>query len=411
MKRFLVSLGVFVLLASFTASTSASAAVSVFDDMSPKHRAYEAAWTLAAKGVFDPYEAGDGLVRPQKYVTRMEASVMVARLLGLERETNHPGFRDVTVLNRNYNEVAALAERKIIQGFTDRTMRPNDILTRAQMAKLIVDAFDYEKRTSFTLPFTDVRKDNWAAPYVEALVRNNVTAGTTATTYSPDKKLTRAELMLLLHRAYQSRPLSRYNDQEVLNLVNEVQQKPYMILETYKYSQSIRPPFSTFKQEITPFAEGDMLKAIQEFYEISCKECDWILFNDVDDYGLPYSIDEKTAERVTVTVRYPPGMDDAAAETHTIVNVNGQWKLRELSRYQSSYEVPFNLTVQEAKSYAIAAFDGPYADNGLRQYVEEIEFIGYDADGEYSFWIETNTDSGDYYSINPADGMIESEWY
>lgn len=123
--------------------------------------------------MFEPDE--DGMVRPGKYVTRMEAAVMLSRILGLERKTNHAGFRDVTVLNKNYDEVAALAERKILQGFTDRTMRPNDILTRAQMAKLIVDAFGYEQKTSFTLPFKDVKTSNWAAPYIEALVRHKVT--------------------------------------------------------------------------------------------------------------------------------------------------------------------------------------------------------------------------------------------
>ena len=63
----------------------------------------------------------DEMVRPGKYVGRTEAAVMLSRILGpWSARRNHAGFRDVTVLNKNYDEVAALAERKILQGFTVR---------------------------------------------------------------------------------------------------------------------------------------------------------------------------------------------------------------------------------------------------------------------------------------------------
>ncbi|WP_050183516.1 S-layer homology domain-containing protein [Domibacillus robiginosus] len=407
MKKFIAVPLAFILLVSALFSSHASAAVSVFNDISPNHRAYEAVWSLSAKKVFEPKD-DDFMVRPAKQVSRMEAAVMIARILGLKRETNHPGFRDVTVLNQNYNEVAALAERGILQGFKDRTMRPNDILTRSQMAKLLVDAFEYERKTSFSLPFKDVKRDNWAAPYVEALVRNNITAGTTATTFSPDKKLTRSELMMLLYRAHKKKPISEYNDQEVLGFIREVQNKPYMILEAYKYSQKTRPAFSTFKKEITPYAEGAMLSAMQEFYEVSCTQCDWLLYSDVDDNGLPYVIHEKTSNKIKVTVRAPHGLNEAVTETWTIVNRNGQWKLSEWVDSRTTREEPFNLTVQQAQAWIMYAFDIPKGESGLREYVKEIQYMGKNRDGTYRFRVKTNTHQS-FYTVDPADGTIEDE--
>lgn len=407
MKKSVILPVILFLLFSSMFSSKASAAMSVFGDISPNHRAYEAVWSLTAKGIFTPSE-GDFMVRPQKQVTRMEAAVMLAKVLGLKRETNHPGFRDVTVLNKNYNEVAALAERGIMQGFKDRTMRPNDILTRSQMAKLLVDAFGYEQKASFSLPFKDVKKDNWAAPYIEALVRYKITSGTTATTFSPDKKLTRAELMMLIDRAHKAKTVSEYNDQEVFSLIREVQNKPYMILENYKYSQKTRPAFSTFKNEITPYAEGAMLSAIQNFYEESCKNCDWLLYNDVEDNGLPYEIHEKSNGKIKVTVRHPVGMNEATTETWTIVNRNGQWKMSELADLRTASEEPFNLTIEQAKTWVIHAFDGPHGTDGLRLYVKEIKYSGENKDGTYSFRVKTNVDES-YYTVDPADGMIEEK--
>lgn len=409
MRKWFLIVMVCMLISPILLPGKADAAAAVFEDVSPKHRAYEAVWSLESKRVFESDE--DGKIRPGKYVTRMEAAVMLARILGLERETNHAGFRDVTVLNKNYDEVAALAERKILQGFTDRTMRPNDILTRAQMAKLLVDAFGYEQKTSFTLPFKDVKSSNWAAPYIEALVRHKVTAGTTATTFSPDKKLTRAELIMFLDRAHKAKPVSAYNDQEILSLIREVQNKASSIIYHYLYvnePNGSRPAFSTFKRELTPFAEGKMLSMMEEYYKVTCIDCDWIIYSEVHDWGLPYEIMERSNERITVKVRYPLGMDEPASETWTIVKRNGQWKMSELPKYATAYDDPFNLTVAEAEEYLISAYEDVHNYEKYRQYVQNISYMKKDRNGHYEFLIETNVED-DYVSIDPKTAIID-EW-
>ena len=55
-------------------------------------------------------------------------------------------------------------------------------------------------------PFVDVAKDDWFQPYVDELYNRGVTTGTTASTFSPNDTITRAQLAALLARAYELKP-------------------------------------------------------------------------------------------------------------------------------------------------------------------------------------------------------------
>ena len=52
-------------------------------------------------------------------------------------------------------------------------------------------------------PFVDVSKDDWFQPYVDELYNRGITTGTTATTFSPNGTITRAQVAALLARAYE----------------------------------------------------------------------------------------------------------------------------------------------------------------------------------------------------------------
>ena len=52
-------------------------------------------------------------------------------------------FSDVSSNNSNYSAIYALFNNGLINGFEDNTFRPNDGLTRAQVCKLVDDAYNY----------------------------------------------------------------------------------------------------------------------------------------------------------------------------------------------------------------------------------------------------------------------------
>ena len=66
-----------------------------------------------------------------------------------------------------------------------------------------------------------------------------------------------------------------------------------------------------------------MLSMMEEYYKVTCTDCDWIVYSEVDDDGLPYEIIERSNERITVKVRYPSGMDEAASRN--MDNCEAEW--------------------------------------------------------------------------------------
>ena len=53
--------------------------------------------------------------------------------------------------------------------------------------------------------FTDVKSDTFYADAINWAVANNVTNGTSNTTFSPNADCTRAEIVTFLYRAYQGK--------------------------------------------------------------------------------------------------------------------------------------------------------------------------------------------------------------
>ncbi|WP_046179802.1 bifunctional 2',3'-cyclic-nucleotide 2'-phosphodiesterase/3'-nucleotidase [Domibacillus tundrae] len=108
-------------------------------------------------------------------------------------------FADVPADHWSSQYITSLAKYGIIKGKTDTTFDPEGSVTRGQFASLLVRSMKWtaEKES----PFVDVKgrlKQDVAAAY-EA----GITAGTTAKTFEPAKSITRAEMAAMLVRAYE----------------------------------------------------------------------------------------------------------------------------------------------------------------------------------------------------------------
>jgi hypothetical protein len=83
-----------------------------------------------------------------------------------------------------------------VAGYPDGTYRPANPANRAEMAKIIAEAFDLTIPTSLAAdPFPDVSKDAWFAPYVAALKDAGVVGGYTDGTFRPANSINRAEAL------------------------------------------------------------------------------------------------------------------------------------------------------------------------------------------------------------------------
>lgn len=135
-------------------------------------------------------------------ITRGDAAVMIAA--GLKLNTNAAPKSPFTDTNsRIQKSVDALYAAKIISGKSATSYAPDDKITRAEMAKILTNAF---KLTPSKTPtsFTDVNSV-WE-PYVAALLEANVTSGKTLTAFAPYNVVTRGEFALFLYRGKEYLP-------------------------------------------------------------------------------------------------------------------------------------------------------------------------------------------------------------
>lgn len=174
-----------VALASSMFATTASANGSTFSDVPKTNVHYDEIYNLAGRDIVTGYP--DGTYRPAGHLTRAEASVILAKALQLDTsEYADPEFTDLKKGAWYYDEVAALTELGILNGYGNGKFGPNDKLTRSQMASILTFAYNLYAPSTTQLPFTDVASTSWYFPYVQGLYFYDVTAGTTKTTYSPN---------------------------------------------------------------------------------------------------------------------------------------------------------------------------------------------------------------------------------
>jgi S-layer homology domain len=93
--------------------------------------------------------------------------------------------------------VDALAKKGITAGSPDGTFRPDQAVTRAEYAALVGKAFE-QQETQGSLAFTDVPSDYWAASAVDQAVKKGFIKGYPNGSFEPNKPITRLEVLLSL---------------------------------------------------------------------------------------------------------------------------------------------------------------------------------------------------------------------
>lgn len=143
----------------------------------------------------------DGLIHPQKEITRAEVATIFFRLLTDESraeywsQTNE--FSDVAVNAWYNNAVSTLTNSGIINGRPDGTFDPNASITRAEFAALAVRFFggEYEGEDHFT----DI-SGHWANSEINRSAERRLVNGYEDGTFRPNNSITRAEAITIVNR-------------------------------------------------------------------------------------------------------------------------------------------------------------------------------------------------------------------
>jgi trimeric autotransporter adhesin len=176
-----------------------------FNDMA-KHWSRAAVSELATKNIIDSSYGKN--FKPEQKITRAEFAVILSRGLGLQgSRENAQRFRDVQPSTQTGDYIGAATKAGIITGFPDASFRPNDYITREQMAIMMIRAMEYTNHpitlnntaASVLAPFKDKGKIQ-SDDFVAKAVQSGIILGVSAGVFQPQGNATRGQAAVMLHR-------------------------------------------------------------------------------------------------------------------------------------------------------------------------------------------------------------------
>ncbi|MDO5714244.1 MAG: S-layer homology domain-containing protein, partial [Tissierellia bacterium] len=151
----------------------------------------------------------DGTFKPQKNISRAEAATMFAKLLTLDAIPDlDMNAKDVEKGAWYEDPIAYLTSKGFIKGYEDGSIQPNTDITRGEFAQMLSK---FLKPVDTKTPFKDA-DNHWAAEAIRIAYGNGIIKGYEDGSFKPDQKITRAEAVTMLNRAF-----NKYIEMEKLN--------------------------------------------------------------------------------------------------------------------------------------------------------------------------------------------------
>lgn len=109
-------------------------------------------------------------------------------------------FIDVTADKWYYDAVEYVFQKGYFKGTSETTFSPNGTMTRAMFVTVLGRIAGIPENREANTKFTDVKKGSYYAGYVAWASEQGIVLGTSATTFSPNAKVTREQMAVLLFR-------------------------------------------------------------------------------------------------------------------------------------------------------------------------------------------------------------------
>ncbi len=119
----------------------------------------------------------------------------------IDRYLAESQFSDIETGDLYYTAFATLAAQGVINGYDGNAMRPNEAVSRAELAKVLAHTLELTVYADCGTFFWDVADASWYEPYVNALVLNSLVEGYADGSFRPSDPITLAELLAILGRA------------------------------------------------------------------------------------------------------------------------------------------------------------------------------------------------------------------
>ncbi|MEW4371981.1 S-layer homology domain-containing protein [Paenibacillus kandeliae] len=160
---------------------------------------------VVRKGYIQGYE--DGTFRPDQQVTRAELAVMLQRLIGDNSDSSAVNFKDVPASYWASNGIQLVENNGWMKGYPDGSFQPGQALTRAELASLISRWKGLDSSDTSVATAADVQS-NWAASDINKVVSAGLMKGFPDGKFYPNQPVTRAEVVTVLNRIQSSNAAS-----------------------------------------------------------------------------------------------------------------------------------------------------------------------------------------------------------
>ncbi|WP_248928304.1 S-layer homology domain-containing protein [Paenibacillus hamazuiensis] len=160
------------------------------------------------QGKHEKYIEGypDGTFKPDRDISRREIAAILSRILHLAAPASEEsGYSDVTESDWGLRFIAAVTKQGIMLGYPDGTFRPDQPITREELAS--VAARVKGLKSSGKDSFTDTA-DSWARNEIAAVEAANVMNGYPDGSFRPKDNTTRAETVTIMNRIMERGPLT-----------------------------------------------------------------------------------------------------------------------------------------------------------------------------------------------------------
>lgn len=143
----------------------------------------------------------DQTFKPNNRLTRAQAASIMANFLNLKSTSTTISFDDVSSDFWAKNPIQLVAQNGLMNGTGDGIFSPNTTLTRAQMAQIFYNAFFTDQQVSNARnSFEDISNSHWAYAAIETMKQEGIMSGYGDGTFKPNQPLTRAQMAAVIYK-------------------------------------------------------------------------------------------------------------------------------------------------------------------------------------------------------------------
>jgi len=182
--------------------------------------------------------------------------------------------------------IQGLLDKGLISGFKDGTFKPDDKMTRAEYAALLVKAFNPSAKRD-GINFTDVADDLWAKDVIQEAYRGEFLSGFPDNSFKPNDNVQRTQVIVSLVNglglsASDETVLSTYSDREAIpdyakDEVNTATKKEIVV--SYPDTKQLDPTKDATRAEVAAM----VYQALVDANQVSEVNSDYIVSATPDD--------------------------------------------------------------------------------------------------------------------------------